>query len=349
MRAVVMREFGTAAVLAPEDVQEPRPLAGEVLVRVGAVAVARTRDVATRSGRHPFSSQVTLPHVLGGDFAGVVEEVGPGVDPALAGTPVAVACSITCGVCEPCLDGREAQCSRLEMLGIHRWGSYAELVTVPAANAHPLPAGVSMPQAAALAANGPVGFAQLEVGEVAAGTWVVVTGVTGALGTLLAALAAGRGARVIGISRRPADVPNELGLEHCLDAADAELTTSLLELTGGEGVRTVIDNVAAPGVFERYFVSLAPGGRVVFSGAIGSPELPVLAVPAAVLYLRSLSLLGVRTATPRQVASFWQEVDSGFRLPVSLVEEFPLEQAGAAHERVAGGEGLGTVVLTTSP
>jgi D-arabinose 1-dehydrogenase-like Zn-dependent alcohol dehydrogenase len=312
------------------------------------VAVARTRDVATRSGRHPFSSQVTLPHVLGGDFAGIVEAVGPGVDPALAGIPVAVACSITCGVCEPCLDGREAQCSRLEMLGIHRWGSYAELVTVPASNAHPLPGGVSMPQAAALAANGPVGFAQLEVGEVAAGKWVVVTGVTGALGSLLAALAASRGARVIGISRRPADVPVELGLEHCLDAADAALTTALLELTGGEGVRTVIDNVAAPGVFERYFAGLAPGGRVVFSGAIGNPELPVLAVPAAVLYLRSLSLLGVRTATPRHVASFWQAVDSGFRLPDSLVEEFPLERAAAAHERVAGGEGLGTVVLTIS-
>jgi NADPH:quinone reductase-like Zn-dependent oxidoreductase len=346
MRAVVMREFGAAEVLAPEEVATPAPQLGEIAVRVGAVAVSRTRDVATRTGRHPFSNDVTLPHVLGGDSAGTVEAVGPGVDPALIGVPVAVACSITCGACEPCADGRQAQCSSLEILGVHRWGSYAEVVTVPVINAHTLPDGPSMAQAAALAANGPVALAQLSVGDVEAGHWVVVTGVTGALGTLLAALAARRGARVIGVSRRPGSVPSELGIEHVLDATDPALTTTLMELTAGAGVRTVIDNVAAPALFERYFTALAPGGRVVFSGAIGTPELPVLAVPAAMLYLRSLSLLGVRTATPRHVASFWREVSEGFRLPASLIEEFALEQAGAAHARVASGEAVGAVVLT---
>jgi L-gulonate 5-dehydrogenase len=327
MRAVVMREFGAADVLAHEDVEPPAPGPGEAAVRVGAVAVSRTRDVATRSGHHPFSSQVTLPHVLGGDFAGVVESVGAGVDPALVGVPVAVACSITCGVCEPCADRREAQCSSLEILGVHRWGSYAELVAVPAVNAHPLPVGLPMAQAAALAANGPVALAQLDVGRVQAGRWVLVTGVTG-------------------LSRRPASVPLELGVEERLDATDPMLTTALLELTAGAGVDVVIDNVAEPDAFERYFAALTPGGRVVFSGAIGTPELPVLAVPAAVLYLRSLSLLGVRTATRRHVAAFWREVGEGFRLPSSLIETFPLEAAPDAHARVAGGDAVGAVVLT---
>ena len=213
MRAVVMRAFGDADVLEWEDVGEPSLGPGEVLVRVGAVAVSRTRDLATRTGRHPFSRAVSLPHVLGGDFAGVVEGVGAGVDAGLAGRRVAASCSCPCGVCVPCRTGREPQCSSLEMLGIHRWGSYAELVAVPAANLEELPDDISMSQAAALAANGPIAHTQLEVAEVAAGTWVLVTGVTGALGSLLVALAHARGARVVGLSRRTAAIPEDLVLE----------------------------------------------------------------------------------------------------------------------------------------
>ena len=95
MRAVVMRGFGDPGVLEIEDVPDPSPQRGEALVRVAAVEVSRTRDVAARSGRHPFSRQITLPHVLGGDFAGVVEAVGDGVDPALAGQRVAAMNSST--------------------------------------------------------------------------------------------------------------------------------------------------------------------------------------------------------------------------------------------------------------
>ncbi|HEX2746297.1 MAG TPA: hypothetical protein VHN16_18115 [Streptosporangiaceae bacterium] len=75
MRAVVMRAFGDPGVLEIEDVPAPSPQAGEALVRVAAVEVSRSRDVAARSGRHPFSRQITLPHVLGCDFAGLVHEV----------------------------------------------------------------------------------------------------------------------------------------------------------------------------------------------------------------------------------------------------------------------------------
>ena len=139
MRAVLMRSFGGPEVLAVEEVEVPEPGPDEVLVRVGAVEVSRTRDVATRSGRHPFSREVTLPHVLGGDFAGQVERVGPRVDASLVGRRVAVMNGVFCGRCTACDNGLQHECVNLNMIGIHRWGSYAEFARVPAANLYEIP------------------------------------------------------------------------------------------------------------------------------------------------------------------------------------------------------------------
>lgn len=346
MRAIQMRSFGVAEVLELVDLREPRPGPDEALVRVGAVEVSRTRDIATRTGRHPFSRQVTLPHVLGGDFAGVVEAVGAGVDPELVGRRVAAANSQGCGTCPACRAGREEACPQLVMLGVHRPGSYAELTTVPVANLHPIPDELSMAEAAALAADGPIAFTQLEVGEVQAGTWLLVTGATGALATTLIAMAAARGARVVGLSRRPGEIPAGLDLAARLDVNDADLGASLAQLTGGAGVEVAIDNVADPKTFALYFGSLNSYGRVVVSGAIGTDALPVLQVPAAALYMRSLSLIGIRTASRARARRFWAAVADGFRLPGGLMRTLPLDAAVDAHREIEAGQGVGHLVLT---
>lgn len=349
MRAVVMRAFGDADVLELEDVEDPTPGAGETLVRVGAVEVSSTRDIATRTGRHPFSRQVSLPHVLGGDFAGIVEATGSGVDPSLIGQRVAASNGRSCGVCPACRAGNEAQCPDLTMLGIHRWGSYAELTTVPAANLNRIPDDVSLAEAAAMAATGPIALTQLQVGHVGAGTWLLVTGATGALATMLAALGAELGARVIGLSRRPEAIPSTLDLEARLNNADEGLAQTLLTLTSGAGVATAIDNIATGEVFARYFPALAIGGRVVVSGAVAGPELPVLPVPAAPFYIRSLSLLGVRTTTLRDIGAFWRLVNDGLRLPGGLVRELPLDDAAIAHAQLAAGDSVGHTILSVTP
>ena len=354
MRAVVMRAFGDPGVLEIEEVPDPSPQAGEALVRVAAVEVSRTRDVAARSGRHPFSRQITLPHVLGGDFAGVVEAVGDGVDPALVGQRVAAMSSHTCGECVACRSGREYECTQLEMVGIHRWGSYAELTRVPADSLHVLPDGIEMAEAAALAATGPIALTQLRVAAVTAGSEVLITGVTGALATVLAALASRLGARVTGLTRRVAAVapslaavPPGLGIT-VLDSGREDLTQAIREAAGGDGPDSVIDNVASPEVFDRYFPALMNGARIVISGAIGTPDLPTLRVPAAPLYIRSISLLGVRTATARTTLDFWDLVRDGFRLPPGLVHEEALEAAPAVHDAVIKGTAVGHTVLRVS-
>lgn len=345
MRAVVMRAFGNPEVLEVEDVEDPVPAGGEVLVRVRAVEVSSTRDLGTRSGNHPFSQQVTLPHVLGGDFAGVVKSVGTGVDARLIGKRVAVSSSVTCGACGACSAGREAQCLRLQMIGIHRWGAYAELATAPAANVCEVPADMSFPEAAALAATGPIAFTQLNAGQVRTGTWLLVPGATGALGTTLVALGTALGARVVAMSRRPGAIPAVLRTEARLAGSDSELAARLLALTADAGIDLVIDNVASRADFARYYPALAVGGRIILSGAIGALEETTLQVPSRPLYLRSQTLLGIRTSSLRDVAAFWDVADAGFRLSHELISQLPLGRAAEAHASLT--QNVGHLVLTT--
>ena len=345
MRAVVMREFGPEDVLQLEQVPEPSPSPGQVLVRVAAVEVSRTRDIATRTGKHPFSRAVTLPRILGGDFSGTIVAVGEGVDEGRVGERVAVSNTETCGRCEACRSGQQERCLDLTLLGIHRDGSYAELATIAAANAHPIPDDLSLAEAAALAADGSIAFTQLEVAGVGPGTELLVTGVTGALGSTLAALASRIGARVLGLSRRPEAIPAGLELT-AVDATDPELTETL---TGADRRRPRRRGRQRrqPRRLRRLLPGAEVGARVVFSGAIGTPELPVLPVPAAPLYVKSISLLGVRTTTPADRGRFWDLVADGFRLP-------PRPDRGAAagakrrrrRRRSIAGTHLGHTLLT---
>lgn len=339
-----MRTFGPPDVLRLEEVDTPVPGAGEALVRVGAVEVSRTRDVATRSGLHPFSRQVTLPHVLGGDFAGVVESVGDGVDTTIVGRRVAVMNTSTCGQCLACRSGREYECTDLRMVGIHTWGSYAELVVAPVRSLHLLPDDIGLTEAAALAATGPIALMQLRALGAVEGGSIVVTGITGALATVLAALAPRFGAHVVGLTRRAALVPPSLGCT-VLEVDREDLTSAIAEASHGGAPAGAIDNVGTPEVFDRYFPVLRNGARIVVSGAIGGAELPVLRIPLVPLYVRSISLIGVRTATARATEDFWDLVREGFRLPDGLLHEVPLAAAARAHSAVIDGTALGHTVL----
>ena len=345
MRAMVIREFGAPEVMTLEVVATPKLLSGEVIVRVGAVEVSRTRDAGTRSGRHPLSEEVTLPHVLGGDFAGVVAAVGDGVDPAWLGRRVGVMNHHVCGTCSACLSGNDNECAELEMVGIHRWGSYAEYTSVHDDQLHSLPDDLEISEAAALAATGPVALTQLRAALAGPDSVILITGMTGALATVVASLASALGATVIGLSRRPASASPSITV---LDSTRADLADAILEATDGRRPTAVIDNVCAPDVFEKYFPTLANGARIVVSGAIGTPEMPILPVPARSLYTRSIAVLGVRSHTVPITAQFWRMVDEGFRLPHDLIHEYPLDGAPAAHRAILEGTAVGHTVLVVS-
>ena len=127
MKAVVIREFGPPEVMRFEEIPTPQPGPDEVLIRVHAVSVNRTLDLAVRAGTYAFVP--ALPHVLGVDPSGVVAAVGPGVTTRKVGDRVVTRQILRVATAT---EGPA-------ILGVHAWGGYAEYVKVPVSATHPIP------------------------------------------------------------------------------------------------------------------------------------------------------------------------------------------------------------------
>ncbi|MFE7440900.1 zinc-binding alcohol dehydrogenase family protein [Streptomyces chartreusis] len=345
MKALVIHEFGGPEVLGLEEMPTPTPAAGEVRVRVAAAIVARTKDVAARAGKPPFAPQIPeLPHILGAEHAGVVDEVGPGVDPGLTGKRVSVSAVLSCGECRACGAGREEACASFKLIGVHRYGSYAEYCTAPVQNVRLLPDDLDFVEAAAMAANGPVARAQLDAGGVGPNSTVLVVGAAGALGSTVAALAAYRGAQVIGVDRLAAK-PGclaALPLAVAIDGDSPDLAQQIRSAGGDWGIDCIVDNLGLPSLWDAYRDSVADMGRIIVSGAVSHAPISMHLLP---FYLHSQSLIGVRTGNRRQMDAFWRDVTDGFRLPTAMMHGVSWEAAADAHRSVETGTSLGQAVL----
>lgn len=344
MRALVLREFGPPDVLQMGDMPDVVAGPGEVRVRVRAAVVSRTKDVGARAGLPPFAPRIRLPHVLGAEHAGVVDHVGDEVDGDLVGRRVAVSAVLSCGTCRACAHSREEACASFGLIGVDRPGSYAEYVVVPAANLHLTPPAMAPELAAALAANGPVARAQLDAGAVTKDSTVLVLGAAGSLGSAAASLAAWRGARVIAVEQldRKGDHLASLPLFGALDGDRDDLAAEILAMTDGWGVDCVVDNLGFAALHERYRPAVADMGRIVVSGALGREPIPMQMLP---FYLRSQSLIGVRTGNRAQMRALWDDVGEGFTLPDGLVSPVDWTDAPEAHRQVEAGTARGQIVL----
>jgi NADPH:quinone reductase-like Zn-dependent oxidoreductase len=344
MRAVVFSEFGDPDVLHVDEVPVPMPGKDEVLVRVGAVSVGRLLDLTARAGTHPYARFV-LPHILGAEHAGTVAAVGPGVDDAAVGDPVAVFPVISCGECAACVEGCSEACPGLQIMGVHQPGAYAEYTRVPVTNVHAVPEGLSPATAAGLALAGPVAQNQLTQAGVEAGDWVLVQGAASALGSLTAGLAEHLGAKVIATSRSAWKRERlvELGATAAFDPASDTFVEDVLALTGGAGVRVAIDDLGEQRIWARTMAVLAGRGTVVSSGAFlgGKVELDLMR-----LYSRCQRVLGVRTGNPDSARRLWEEVEAGFRPVVDRT--FPVAEAARAHRYLEADSNMGRVALTAT-
>jgi NADPH:quinone reductase-like Zn-dependent oxidoreductase len=341
MKAAVIHEFGSADVLKIENVSEPRAAAGEVLVKVRAVRVGGMLDIGTRAGRNPFA-RLTFPHILGSDFAGDVAEVGEGVTGLEPGAHVAVSPFVTCGRCPACQSGRDYGCSSAQLIGVHRQGSYAELVTVPAKVVRRIPPTLSYEQGAALALSGPVSFTQFSVVGLKPGEWVLVTAAASGLGLVTALVAKGLGARVIATSRKDwkRDMLRARGFDAVLDTDDDAFAGQVGELTGGQGVAFAIDNTSSATMFPKVSAALGRLGVIVSSGAQVAEPVPL---DLRSLYLKSQSVVGIRTHTQAALDGFWKLAANGLETLVDRT--FPLDEVGEAHRYVEAEKNFGRVVL----
>lgn len=338
MHAALFSVHGDSSVLVDAEVPRPEPGAGEVLVRVAATSVNRA-DTVIRRGYPGLS--IPLPHVLGGDIAGTVDTLGPGVSGWTAGDRV---------VCYPMVleggySGDDFWRVGWQYFGMHRWGSYAELVRVPASCLVPLPPHVSFEAAACLPVAGLTAEHALNVGQIGRGSTLFFWGGSGGLGTLLVQLAKARGARVITTVGSPAKraMVEALGADLVIDRSAADVMAEVRS-AAPQGVDAVLDFVG-PATFDASFALLRKGGSLLWCGMVTGRE---VTVNVQATYLKHASIRGFYLGSMSEMRAVVASLAAGTLHPV-IHARMTLSDAPRAHDLVERGEVVGKVVLTPGP
>ena len=321
-KAVVIHKTGGPEVMKWEDFDPGRPGAGEVRIRQEAVGL-NFIDVYHRTGLYPLPN---MPAVLGMEGAGVVDEIGDGVDEFESGDRVAYA-------------------------GIPP-GAYAEERLIPAHRLVKLPDGISTKQAAAMMLQGMT--ARYLLGgcyPVKKGDTILIHAAAGGVGSIVCQWAKHLGAVVIGTvgSSEKAEIAKKNGCDHAILYRDENFTERVKEITGGRGADVVYDSVGQA-TFMKSLDCLRPMGTMVTFGQSSGPikplDLGVLAAKGS-LFLTRPSLM---TYTARRedllahALDLFEVVGKG-AVTVRIGRTYPLSEAAKAHEDLEARRTEGASVL----
>ncbi len=324
MTAIDPEQPGGPEVLVPVERPVPVPGPGEVLVRVAAAGVNRP-EVMQRQGKYP--PPPGAPSILGLELSGTIVAVGEGVDDAQIGQPV---CALVAG------------------------GAYAEYAVAPFGQCLPVPAAVSMTEAAALPETLFTVWTNLfERAYAMESDTVLVHGGTSGIGTMAIALGRLFGLTVIVTcgSAAKCRAALDLGAAHAIDYSREDFVERVKAITDGRGVQAVLDMVGGDYV-PRNLQCLADDGRHV---SIAVQRGAAATVPLFEIMRRRLTLTGSTlrardTAFKSLVAdelvrTVWPHVEAG-KLKPAIDRVFPLSQAADAHRRMEAGDHVGKIVLT---
>ena len=320
MKAAVYDRTGGPEVFRYDEVPDPELRPGGVIVEVQAVGIQGGDLLHRQRGEIP-----STPHIVGYQAAGVVREVGDGVEGLAAGQPVVATMAD---------------------------GSHAELVGVTAASVWPLPDGLSVREAAGV----PIEFATahdclFEFGHLRAGETVLVQAGAGGVGLAAIQLAKAAGATVVATASSDERLERlrEFGLDHPVNYAAADVVREVMNVTDGRGVDLVVDPVGGR-VLETSVASLAYRGRISWVGRAGRddavPDVWPLARKNATLtgvFLGAEMLMMPERVRPL-VAELLEKVARG-ELRVAIDRTFPLADAEEAHRYIEGRQAFGRVLL----
>jgi NADPH:quinone reductase-like Zn-dependent oxidoreductase len=332
MRAIVQRAVGGPEVLSYEELPDPTPGPGQVLVRLRAAALNH-RDVWIRKGQY---AGVKTPIIPGSDGAGEVVAVGEGVDETYIGWHVVINPSFDWG------NDPRVQGPHFRILGLPEDGTYAQFVCVPTSNIHAMPTGLSFEEAAAIPLAGLTAFRAVTTrAAVQADERVLVTGIGGGVAVFALQMARYAGGRVYASSSSEEKLvrASELGAEGGVNYTDSNWVKQIREMT--DGGPDVIITSAGGTAFDQAIDACRPGGRVVVYGATGGT---VHELQLRRIFWKQLSVLGSTMGTDAEFIEMLKWFSSGALTPV-IDQVFPLEQAGAAQERMAHAEQFGKIVL----
>ncbi len=326
-----------------KEVEPPAPGPGEILVRVEAASICGT-DLHIYNWDNWAASRMRPPLVIGHEFAGVVEAVGPGVTHPKVGDHVSLESHVVCHNCAACRTGNYHVCLNTQILGVDRDGGFAEYVVVPAENAWVNPPDLPFEVAAILE---PFGNAVHTVyaGSGVSGRSVLITG-CGPIGLMAVAVARASGAGpIIATDVNPYRLAfaERLGADRVVNVLEEDPVRVVKDLTGGNGVEVLLEFSGNEKAIHQGLQALMAGGE---ARILGIPSDPIAFDLAGELVMRGITAYGI---AGRRLWQTWMQgtalVYSGrVDLKPLLTHTYPIARFEEAFARLQQGKAVKAVL-----
>jgi NADPH:quinone reductase len=322
MKAIRAHSFGGPDVLKLDEVDDPIPGPGEVVVDVRAAGV-NPADTYMRNGTYAIVPK--LPYIPGGDAGGVISAIGAGVRDFKVGDSVFVGTA----------------------LSFDLTGCYAEKVKRKTNEILPLPSGMSFAAAAAFGVSYTTAhYALFERGGARSGETVFIHGASGSVGTSAIQLAKRAGLRVIGSggTAKGLELIIREGADHAADHSKKGYLDEVKRFTGGKGPELILEMLANVNLAADMDLA-AKYGRIIVIGNRGE-----ITINPRVAMMKELDIRGIAlwNATPEQVQPIMKDILAGVAagaLRPVIGKEMPLAEAAAAHLAVLEPGAYGKIVL----
>jgi NADPH:quinone reductase-like Zn-dependent oxidoreductase len=340
VKAVLFHEFGGLDVVQVEEVDDPIPGAGEVVIDVTASALNHL-DVDIREGVSRFDVQP--PFILGVEVVGRISALGDGVTGWEIGDRVMPYLMDTCGECRYCRSGRESLCLTPGFISFTTSGGYAEKLACPIRHLIRIPDALTEEEAAATQIAFATAWhmlftrARLQPGES-----LLINCVGSGIGSAALQLAKLSGALVIGNAGTSEKLARatEFGLDVAVNYKEKDVPTEVMRATDGRGVDVVFEHVGGQ-FFQMGLDSLAKDGRLVICGGHSGEVVPFDIIP---FFRSQKQIIGSFVYNRSEVEQVLELAARGVITPL-VYKVFPLEQARDAMQTMERREHFGKIVL----
>jgi NADPH:quinone reductase-like Zn-dependent oxidoreductase len=340
VKAVLFHEFGGLDVLRIEEVDDPQPGVGEVLIDIAASALNHL-DVDIREGVSRFD--VEPPFILGVEVVGRIAAIGEGVDGWQVGDRVMPYLMDTCGECRYCRTGRESLCLTPGFISFTTSGGYAERLACPARHLIRVPDALSDEDAAATQIAFATAWHMLFTrGKLQPGETVLINSVGSGIGSAAVQLAKLAGASVIGTASSDEKLARaqEFGLDVGINHQTQDVVEEVMRATDGRGVELAYEHVGGE-LFQKALESLSADGRIVTCGAHAGEVVPCDIIP----FFRSQhTIIGSFVYTREELERVLAMGARGQIKPL-VSDTFPLQDAAAAMDKLESRDFFGKILV----
>ncbi len=340
MKALCYYQHGGLDVLRYDDVADPVPGKGQVLVEVKACALNHL-DLWVMRGLPGLDLE--MPHWGGSDIAGVVAGLGPGVTGLETGRRVVIDHGINPIEDEFTRRGEHSMSPRYVIIGEHTRGGLAEYIAVPAQNVVEIPDSLDFPEACApLLVTLTAWRMLINRAKLRAGETVLTVGAGGGVNSASIQIAklAGATVYVVASNAAKAERARELGADFVIDRSQVDWGREVQRLTAKRGVDLVVDNVGAA-TLNTSMAVVARGGRIVI---VGNTSGHLAEIDVRRIFGKQISLIGSTMGSPQEFRDITGLLWSG-RIKTVIDEVIPLSEGKRGFQILKRSEMFGKIVL----